>query len=121
MDVDQQPCSGKSLPRLLRPAVMAVLAGEINGLHGYLIARRLERMALFKNRPPDHAGIYRMLKAMEDDGLVVSEWDLTDRGPARRRFQLTDDGLACLGRWLETLKSYRKAIGQLLAILERVY
>ena len=90
MDFTECPCSGKWLGRLLHPAVMAVLAEA--PLHGYRIAQRLEEMAMFKNQPPDHGGIYRLLKSMEDDGFVVAAWDLTESGPAKRRYELTADG-----------------------------
>ena len=114
MDFDECACSGKSLRRLVQPAVMAVLAKE--ALHGYLIAQRLQEMAMFKGQPPDPTGIYRILKAMEEDALVVSTWDLAETGPARRRFELTAKGEACLARWIHTLQEYQEAIEELLAI-----
>ena len=113
MDFSQCACSGKTLGRLLRPAIMAVLRDE--PVHGYLVAQRLGQMSAFRDQPPDSAGLYRLLKAMETEGLVVSSWDLADSGPARRRFELTADGRACLARWVRTLRDYRAAIDELLA------
>ena len=101
--------------RLLRPAIMTILAGE--PVHGYLLAQRLERMALFRDPSPDPTGIYRLLKTMEKEGLVVSHWDLAESGPARRQYGLTARGKACLHRWIETLQDYRNAIGELLDVL----
>ena len=115
MDFSQCSCSGRSLSRLLQPAVMAVLAKE--AVHGYLIAQRLRQMTMFSAQPPDPAGIYRLLKSMENDGFVVSTWDLADSGPARRRFALTPRGRVCLMRWTETLQGYQEAIAGLLSIV----
>ena len=84
MDFDQCPCSGRTLARLLQPAAMVVLAAE--PLHGYRVAERLRSLAMFQGRRPDPTGLYRLLKSMEEDGLVVAAWDLADRGPARRRY-----------------------------------
>ena len=114
-DLDQCSCSGKSLARLVQPAVMAILARR--AAHGYAIAQRLGKLAMFRCQPPDHTGIYRLLKNMEDGGLVVSSWDLADSGPAKRRYRLTPRGRACLGRWARTLEDYRQAVAELLDML----
>jgi len=111
------PCTGKSLPRLVRPGVMAFLAqGEA---HGYQIAQHLSGMRIFAGREPDHPGIYRALKEMSDEGLVTSSWETGDSGPAKRVFALTDAGRACLETWLTTLHDYRDAINELLGLLRR--
>ena len=117
MDFDDCPCSGKSLARLLQPAVMAVLAKE--PLHGYRIAQRLRRLAMFRDHRPDPTGLYRLLKSMEEQGLVVSSWELADTGPAKRRFELTPSGRACLDQWIQTLEGYQAAVSQLLRMMRR--
>ncbi len=110
-------CTGKSLPRLLRPGVMAFLAQ--GDAHGYQIAQHLSDMRMFAGREPDHAGIYRALKEMADEGLVTSSWETGDAGPAKRVFALTDAGRDCLEKWLATLCDYRDAINELLTLLRR--
>ena len=117
MDFDKCACSGKSLARLLQPALMSVLADE--PLHGYLIAQRLRKLSLFKDSPPDYAGIYRFLNSMEERGLVKSEWDTADAGPAKRRYGLTRNGRSCMVRWLATLTDYRQAVDDLVAEISR--
>ena len=112
MDFDACSCSGRTLTRLIRPALMAAVAG--GPVHGYRIARRLEQMPMFAEHPPDHAGIYRMLKAMEAEGLLTSTWDVDNGGPAKRRYELTGRGRACLGRWVQTLRQHQQAVGDLL-------
>lgn len=110
-------CTGRSLPRLLRPGVMAFLAqGEA---HGYQIARHMSGMRMFAGREPDHPGIYRALKDMADEGLVISSWETGDSGPAKRVFALTQAGEDCLRTWLTTLCDYRGAINELLALLRQ--
>ena len=117
MDYDECACSGKSLARMLRPAVMGLLAG--GPAHGYQLAQRLGEMKMFACQEPDHAGLYRALKQMEDEGLLTCAWDLAESGPARRVFTLTPEGRACLGEWDKTLTDYRKALKELLALLKR--
>lgn len=105
------PCSGKTLARLLHPALLVCLAH--GPAHGYGLLRQLAELKMFANGEPDHAGVYRTLKQMESKGLVRSEWDL-GVGAARKVFSLTETGAACLDYWVVTLGHYRDAIDELL-------
>jgi len=91
---------------------MAVLAGA--PLHGYVLAQRLSGMRMFRGRAPDMTGVYRLLRSLERRGFVASAWELGASGPAKRRYELTSDGRACLDRWIGTLRAYREAVGDLL-------
>lgn len=112
--LDNCPCAGVSLDRLVQPAILTILAQE--GLHGYRIVQRIAELERHK---PDVTGVYRSLRAMEKRGLVVSTWDLSDSGPARRSYTLTETGKECLARWVETLGKHRQAIGRLLVVARR--
>ena len=116
MTFDDCACSGKTLARLLQPAVMALLAKE--PLHGYRIARGLEQMAMFRDNPPDLTGLYRLLKSMEQRGLVSSTWDLAESGPAKRQYKLTRSGRACLHKWSQTLADYAVALTDILNLVK---
>ena len=48
--------------------------------------------------------LYRLLRALEEAGLVASEWDATSPGPARRRYALTPAGAHLLEHWVEALR-----------------
>jgi len=115
MDLHDCPCSGKTLARLVQPAVMAVLAAE--PIHGYLLLQRLSGMRIFCGQRPDPTGVYRVLKAMEQEGLVTSNVEATDNRPAKRCFALTPSGRQCLARWGETLQDYEESISDLLTII----
>ena len=110
MKQDLCPCSGDTLDRFLRPTVMAVLANAPSGLHGYLISQHLRSVAIFSDSPPDATGLYRVLKAMEEEGYLESNWDVEGSGPAKRVYVLNDDGLDCLHRWVNTLEAYSKTL-----------
>ncbi|MBM4165274.1 MAG: PadR family transcriptional regulator [Lentisphaerae bacterium] len=116
MELNQCACSGKTLDRLLRPVVLAILARA--GTHGYDLVQQLAKLEVFADSPPDTSGIYKTLKSMEKEGLVSSDWDCGKSGPAKRRFTLTQDGRTCLNRWAETLRTYRAQIDGLLGILD---
>jgi DNA-binding PadR family transcriptional regulator len=95
---------------------LAVLAA--GPTHGYDIAQKLGRLAMFQGGTESDASvIYRMLKLMEAEGLVHSDWQLGDSGPARRRVEITEDGMDCLRRWIESLTRYRDSIDELLVLM----
>ena len=113
VELENCPCSGKTLARLVHPAILGALAkGEA---HGYEIAQQLGELSSFAT--PDAAGIYRALGEMERAGYVAARWDAPQAGPARKVFQLTPAGRACLGQWRRTLRAYRNDLDRLLAVL----
>ena len=111
-DLSTCPCGGSTLEKLIQPAILAILAE--GPLHGYKIAGRIGGMPLLGGRKPDMSGVYRFLKGMEGRGLVVSSWDLSDSGPAKKSYRLTGAGQECLCHWIETLEEYRQGITVLL-------
>jgi DNA-binding PadR family transcriptional regulator len=116
MDTVDCACTGKTLGKHVRPAVLAVLSS--GPTHGYGIAQRLGRLRMFQDgSEPDASGIYRMLKLMEVEGLVHSDWQLGDSGPARRQFSVTADGTDCLRHWVDSLTRYREGIDELLHLM----
>jgi DNA-binding PadR family transcriptional regulator len=105
-------CAGKSLPKLVRPAVLSVLAKGAS--HGYAILEELKRLASCGDRPPDHTAIYRALQTMETEGLIASDWEHPQSGPAKRNYKLTPRGRTCLKKWKSTLQDYKRTIDTLL-------
>ena len=80
---------GKSLSRLTQPSILSVLAKADKPVHGYLIIQEMSSGPMFNGNAPDPTGIYRILKQMENNGLVVSEWDTSESGPAKRCYNLS--------------------------------
>jgi PadR family transcriptional regulator, regulatory protein PadR len=111
------PCTGGTLDKLIQPAILAVLAE--GPIHGYGLAERIGVLPAFAGNAPDVSGIYRFLKAMEGRGLVLSSWDLSESGPAKKTYQLAPAGQRCLSRWVRTLENYRDAVTALLDTARR--
>jgi PadR family transcriptional regulator, regulatory protein PadR len=106
------PCSGATLDKLVQPAILtAMTEGPI---HGYGLAERINEMVGLFGEKPDVSGVYRFLKKMEANDLVVSTWEAGDKGHAKRLYEITADGRACLARWTSTLETYLEAITTLL-------
>lgn len=116
-DLLKCPCAGVTLNKLLRPAILAVLAD--GPMHGYRVAERIRRMPYSADQKPDISGIYRLLNAMQKEGLLTSSWDTPQAGSARKLYQTTPSGGECLHWWVNTLDSYRKRITVLLQTARR--
>jgi|SRR5215471_2725201 len=98
--------------RFLQPCLLLLIA-ECPA-HGYDL---LERLASF-GFERDPGGLYRALRAMESDGLVRSEWQLSAIGPGRRCYELTGRGQERLHAWAEGLLETRQVVE---AYLERFH
>ncbi len=77
--------------------------------HGYAIAREIER----RSRDALQAGegaLYPALRALEREGWVVSRWQTQESGPARRIYELTDEGQARLAAQVQAWREFSQAV-----------
>jgi PadR family transcriptional regulator, regulatory protein PadR len=100
--------------RFLEPALLALLREQPT--HGYELIAALP--ALLGTDRVDVGNVYRALRALEERGLVTSEWRDDLPGPAKRSYEITEDGQRALVRWGEWLREARDRIDNLLARLE---
>jgi PadR family transcriptional regulator, regulatory protein PadR len=101
--------------RFLEPALLALLRERQT--HGYELIAQLP--ALLGTDRVDVGNVYRALRALEERGLVTSEWRDDLPGPAKRSYEITDDGRRALARWSEWLREARERIDNLLELVER--
>ena len=76
--------------------------------HGYELIEALEE--LLPDERVDMGNLYRVLRALEEDGLVASEWRAAVPGPAKRVYTLTGAGAELLDEWAEALERARTRI-----------
>ena len=62
--------------------------------------------------------LYRLLRGLEEEGLVSSEWDDSSPGPAKRRYAITPAGERLLGHWAEALQRSQERTARFLARYE---
>ena len=96
------PCSGKSMSNLAAPWLLLTLYQKPS-LHGYELARIIREQIEAAGMHVNMTGLYRHLNALEERGMLTSQWDTETNGPARRQYSLTESGKACLLRWMQTL------------------
>jgi len=86
--------------RFVEPSLLLLLRER--PLHGYELIERLPEVA--GEGRIDVGNLYRLLRSLEAEGLVSSEWSAELPGPAKRTYELTDEGRLLLDRWAEALR-----------------
>jgi PadR family transcriptional regulator len=92
------------IERFVEPCLLLLLAE--GPLHGYDLLERLAKVT-GEERGLDLGNLYRVLRALEADGLVRSEWHAELAGPAKRVYELTGEGRSVLDGWAEALRRLR--------------
>ena len=75
--------------------------------HGYAL---VERLKSFQVAEGDPGTVYRALHALEITGAVRSAWGLSEAGPARRTYHITDAGRVQLDEWSGSISETREAL-----------
>jgi PadR family transcriptional regulator PadR len=92
--------------RFSEPALLLLLRERAT--HGYEL---LEALPAFTGEGRvDMGNLYRILRALEEDGLVTSQWEAGAPGPAKRTYDLTDEGRRLLDEWAAALRRSRERI-----------
>jgi len=101
------------LPRnYLRPCLLLLLAEGTS--HGYEL---LVQVSAFGMERVDPGGVYRCLRALDEEGLVRSSWEPSSSGPARRTYELTDEGRD----WLHLVAGSLAEVSRRLSTYRRRY
>src|SRR4051794_13518305 len=95
--------------RFSEPALLLLLRER--PMHGYELIERLPEIAGDETRV-DVGNLYRILRALEEEGIVTSEWSADLPGPAKRTYELTESGRGLLDRWVESLRDAQGVIGR---------
>ena len=81
--------------------------------HGYDLADRLAELG---GTDVDYGNLYRLLRVLEEEGVVDSAWLDDGPGRAKRSYEITGDGRLLLDGWAESLRTVHERVG---AFLER--
>lgn len=112
--------------RYIQAAILIVLFDR--NMHGYEIAQKLHEMSLFsggaEERPGSRASkAYAHLRKMEDESLLVSQWETEGPKKPRRVYSISCQGKIRLSQWMteiafdlaslfELVERYRMLVGQ---------
>ena len=114
-------------PRFLRPFLLLLLR-EQEGHRCELIDRMRERGLEYSIQGAGY--VYRTLRSMEAKGLITSEWNMANAGPAKRVYAITLEEVRLLHEWAQALRKltviyrearYRKLLGRYPIVTVRKY
>jgi PadR family transcriptional regulator PadR len=121
-------CEGESAPggqsnigggapkNFLVPYILLLLKGM--PVHGYELMQKLTTCGF----PTLDAGnIYRMLRQLEKENLVQSEWDTASSGPAKRLYSVTDIGENYLKLHANQLEGYQSLLDQFFSMYTGIF
>jgi poly-beta-hydroxybutyrate-responsive repressor len=97
--------------RFVEPSLLLLLRER--SMHGYELLERLPGLA-GEDARVDAGNLYRVLRALEEEGIVTSEWSASLPGPAKRTYELTADGRRLLDLWAEALGQAQAVIASFL-------
>jgi PadR family transcriptional regulator len=92
--------------RFSEPALLLLLRERPT--HGYELLEALPELT--GETRVDMGNLYRVLRALEEDGLVSSRWQSGEPGPAKRTYDLTVEGRRLLDEWATALRGSRERI-----------
>ncbi len=99
--------------RFVEPALLLLLRER--PVHGYELLDLIPQL-VGERRRVDLGNLYRLLRALEDEGIVTSQWSADIPGPAKRTYRLTPEGQRLLDQWAEALRDTQ---GVITSFLER--
>ncbi len=109
-------CRGGQLRSFLTPRLLLQLAEK--PAHGYELMEVINQGDEFSLDP---GSLYRLLRSMEEEGLVQSNWDTSGGGAARRIYQITDQGVDHLHAWMVSVRKTRQWLDGFLAAYEAYF
>ncbi len=92
----------KKAERYIQPSILMAL--KIKPSYGYELIQEMPSFGFIEGQAPPGM-IYRHLRELEENGLVSSQWETDGSGPAKRMYQLTEEGLEVLGFWINYMKN----------------
>jgi poly-beta-hydroxybutyrate-responsive repressor len=106
-------CPGTALSRFLQPCLLLLLAQSES--HGYDLIEKLPDVGYLVS-VPDPATVYKVLRKLEADGAVKSQWDTNGAGPAKRIYSITPGGEEVLVAWAGSLRRNKKSVEKFLHV-----
>jgi len=84
---------------------------------GYELLEGLKQFG-FEQNPVDSSTVYRVLRVLEERGLVTSRWQTEGGGPARRCYCLTEAGDDFLAAWVLDLRETDRVLHHFLEMYD---
>ncbi len=98
------------IERYVEPALLLLLSEGAS--HGYELADQMAN--LLDVERVDYGNLYRLLRSLEGEGIVESEWNDELPGRSKRTYELTDQGRQLLDAWVTSLRAANESVSAFL-------
>lgn len=109
----KKPAGQSRQHRYMQPCILMGL--DLKPSYGYELIQNIQQFGFVEGEAPPGM-IYRHLRQLEQDGLVVSEWKTEDSGPAKRIYRLTDEGREVLALWVERMTRQAETLQKFISL-----
>ena len=82
---------------------------SLSPMHGWGISQRVQQISSGELEM-NQGSLYPALQRLEKDGLITSEWGVTDNNRQARYYRLTAAGRRALGQELESWRRFADAL-----------
>lgn len=107
----RRPQQGKK-DRYMQPSILMGLYTKPS--YGYELIQTIHRFGFVEGQAPPGM-IYRHLRQLEEDGMVFSQWETEGVGPAKRIYQLTEEGREMLALWIGYMEKQARNLNALIS------
>lgn len=104
--------------RYVKPWILLILSHKPS--YGYGIVEQLGQLNP-EEEVPDLAAIYRHLRKMEEEKLVISQWETEGGGPAKRIYEVTPQGIQMIHEASIQLERKKKALENFIDIYHQFF
>ena len=104
----QSPSHAKQ-DRYIQPSILMSL--YLKSAYGYELIQKIGDFGFIQGQAPPGM-IYRHLRKLEEDGMVLSEWETDGSGPAKRVYQITADGIEILHAWVDYMDGQARKLSR---------
>ncbi|MEJ2658507.1 MAG: helix-turn-helix transcriptional regulator [Desulfobacterales bacterium] len=108
----------KKAERYIQPSILMAL--KIRPSYGYELIKEISQFGFVEGQAPPGM-IYRHLRDLEENGLVVSQWQTQGTGPAKRVYRLTSEGGEVLDFWIAYMKNQVDKLQNFIHIYQQHY
>lgn len=82
---------------------------SLSAMHGWGISQRVQQMS-DGEFAMNQGSLYPALQRLEKDGLITSDWGVTDNNRQARYYRITAAGRRALGKEVESWKRFAAAL-----------
>jgi poly-beta-hydroxybutyrate-responsive repressor len=97
----------KKVERYIQPSLLLGLKRRPS--YGYELIHTLQDFGFVEGTAPPGM-IYRHLRQLESDGLVLSQWETEGTGPAKRIYRITEEGESVLSLWIDYMEKQAETL-----------